>query len=243
MKMNKLKFTIIFSFTAISLYSQELDKSFLESLPEDIQEDLLSRAENQSDSIDKNYSSFLFSSKLEQVEELSKLKDRIEIDLKELERRLNSDENLELQKELDIFGSDFFNTFQTSFMPVNEPNPDSSYILDVGDVLNVQLIGQNDYDQEFPVYGDGAINLPDIGKITVAGLSLNESSALIKSKVKSVIIGAEAFISISKIRDVNILVTGNTENPGIYTLNGNSNSLTPPDADNAWSIFEFPLRV
>ena len=43
-------------------------------------------------------------------------------------------------------------------MPVNEPNPDSSYILDVGDVLNVQLIGQNDYDQEFPVYGDGAIN-------------------------------------------------------------------------------------
>ncbi len=237
MKMNKLKFTIIFSFTAISLYSQELDKSFLESLPEDIQEDLLNRAENQSDSIDKNYSSFLFSSKLEQVEELSKLKDRIEIDLKELERRLNSDENLELQKELDIFGSDFFNTFQTSFMPVNEPNPDSSYILDVGDVLNVQLIGQNDYDQEFPVHGDGAINLPDIGKITVAGLSLNESSALIKSKVKSVIIGAEAFISISKIRDVNILVTGNTENPGIYTLNGNSNILHALSASGGVSEF------
>lgn len=237
MKMNKLKFTIIFSLTAISLYSQELDKSFLESLPEDIQEDLLNRAENKSDSIDKNYSSFLFSSKLEQVEELSKLKDRIEIDLKELERRLNSDENLELQKELDIFGSDFFNTFQTSFMPVNEPNPDSSYILDVGDVLNVQLIGQNDYDQEFPVYGDGAINLPDIGKITVAGLSLNESSALIKSKVKSVIIGAEAFISISKIRDVNILVTGNTENPGIYTLNGNSNILHALSASGGVSEF------
>ncbi|MEC8218036.1 MAG: SLBB domain-containing protein [Pseudomonadota bacterium] len=235
--MNKLKFTIIFSLTAISLYSQELDKSFLESLPEDIQEDLLNRAENKSDSIDKNYSSFLFSSKLEQVEELSKLKDRIEIDLKELERRLNSDENLELQKELDIFGSDFFNTFQTSFMPVNEPNPDSSYILDVGDVLNVQLIGQNDYDQEFPVYGDGAINLPDIGKITVAGLSLNESSALIKSKVKSVIIGAEAFISISKIRDVNILVTGNTENPGIYTLNGNSNILHALSASGGVSEF------
>ena len=44
--MNKLKFTIIFSFTAISLYSQELDNSFLESLPEDIKEDVLNRAEN-----------------------------------------------------------------------------------------------------------------------------------------------------------------------------------------------------
>ena len=237
MKMNKLKFVIIFSFTSISLYSQELDKSFLESLPKDIQEDVLNRAENQSDNIDKNYNSFLISSKLEQVEELSKLKDRIEIDLKELERRLNSDEKLELQEELEIFGSDFFNTFQTSFMPVNEPNPDSSYILDVGDVLNVQLIGQNDYDQEFPINGDGAINLPDIGKITVAGLSLNESSSLIKSKVKSVIIGAEAFISISKIRDVNILVTGNTENPGIYTLNGNSNILHALSASGGVSEF------
>jgi len=237
MKMNKFKFVIIFSFTSISLYSQELDKSFLESLPKDIQEDVLNRAENQSDNIDKNYNSFLISSKLEQVEELSKLKDRIEIDLKELERRLNSDEKLELQEELEIFGSDFFNTFQTSFMPVNEPNPDSSYILDVGDVLNVQLIGQNDYDQEFPINGDGAINLPDIGKITVAGLSLNESSSLIKSKVKSVIIGAEAFISISKIRDVNILVTGNTENPGIYTLNGNSNILHALSASGGVSEF------
>ena len=137
--MNKLKFTIIFSFTAISLYSQELDNSFLESLPEDIKEDVLNRAANQSDNNDSNYSSFLLSSKLEQLEELSKLKDRIEIDLKELERRLNSDKKLELNEELEIFGSDFFNTFQTSFMPVNEPNPDSSYILDVGDVLNVQL--------------------------------------------------------------------------------------------------------
>ena len=37
--------------------------------------------------------------------------------------------------------------------------------------------------------------------------------------------GTEAFISLSSIRDVNILVTGNAKNPGIYTLTGNSNIL------------------
>ena len=52
----------------------------------------MDRADEKGESIDENYSSFQYSSKLEQVEELSELKTRIEKDLKELERRLSSDE-------------------------------------------------------------------------------------------------------------------------------------------------------
>ena len=33
-------------------------------------------------------------------------------------------------------------------MPINEPNPDSTYTLDIGDILNIQLIGQQSYDEE-----------------------------------------------------------------------------------------------
>jgi protein involved in polysaccharide export with SLBB domain len=98
-------------------------------------------------------------------------------------------------------------------------------MLDVGDILQIQLVGQNDYIEDFLVSSDGSINLPDIGKIVVAGLSLNDTSELIKSKVNSAFIGTEAFITLSEIRDVNILVTGNAQNPGIYTLTGNSNIL------------------
>ena len=36
------------------------------------------------------------------------------------------------------FGSKFFDMMQSSFMPVNEPNFDSSYILDFGDTLEIQ---------------------------------------------------------------------------------------------------------
>ena len=46
-----------------------------------------------------------------------------------------------------------------------------------------------------------------------------------KIKVKSSYIGTEAFVSLSNIRDINILVSGNAYNPGIYTLSGNSNML------------------
>tara|TARA_Y100001935_G_scaffold189674_1_gene157895 strand:+ start:11 stop:1489 length:1479 start_codon:yes stop_codon:yes gene_type:complete len=110
-------------------------------------------------------------------------------------------------------------------MPINEPNPDSGYMLDVGDVLQVQLVGTNEALEELEINPDGSITLDDIGEIVVAGLSLNDASQLIKSKVNSSFIGTEAFINLIEIRDVNILVTGNAENPGIYTLTGNSNIL------------------
>ena len=223
--MNKTIYAIIFIITAFNLNSQELDESFLESLPKDIKKDVLDRAAGKGENIEENFSSFQYSSKLEQAEKLSELKTRIEKDLKELERRLSSDEEISIDDELMLFGSGFFNTFQTSFMPTNEPNLDSSYTLDVGDILNIQVIGQMDYDENFSINSDGTINLPDIGKISLAGLSISEASKIIKLKVNTTFIGTEAFISLDKIRDVNVLVTGNTKNPGIYTLTGNSNVL------------------
>ena len=221
----------------VSLGAQELDKEFLDSLPDDIKKDLEDKNARQELNSQETYRPYLYSSKLRQTEELLSLKDRLELDLLELERRLKTGDNLTLRKDLVLYGSDFFNTFQTSFMPINEPNPDSGYTLDIGDILQIQLVGQNDYIKDFPVNSDGSVSLPDIGKITIAGLSLSDASQLIKSKVNAAFIGTEAFINLSQIRDVNILVTGNAQNPGIYTLTGNSNILHAISA--AGGISEF----
>jgi len=222
--MNRLRLLpILFSFFLLD--AQQLDESYLDSLPEDIKQDLLDRADENIDASKENYRSSLYSSKLEQAEALIDLKTRLEADLQELEQRLKSDDDLSIPKDLELFGSDFFKTFQTSFMPINEPNPDSSYTLDTGDVINIQLIGQNDFDEIFNVSRDGSINIPDIGKLNIAGLTLNEASELIKLKVDEVFIGAKAYVTLDQIRDVNILVSGNAKNPGVYTLTGNSNIL------------------
>jgi len=234
MKIIKL---ILLSLVVVSINAQEFDQEFLDSLPDDVREDLETRNETRAQEGNETYRPYLYSSKLSQAEELISLKDRLEKDLLDLERRLDTGENLTISEELKLYGSDFFNTFQTSFMPINEPNPDSGYMLDVGDILQIQLVGQDDYDEDFLINSDGSINLPDIGKIIVAGLSLNDTSKLIKSKVNSAFIGTEAFISLSEIRDVNILVTGNAQNPGIYTLTGNSNILHAISA--AGGISEF----
>lgn len=222
--MNKLKFLLLI-FPLIIVHAQQLDETYLDSLPDDIKDDLLERADQNQKDAESNYRSSLYSSKLEQAEELIDLKTRLEADLQELERRLKSDEELKVSYDLELFGSEFFQTFQTSFMPINEPNPDSSYTLDAGDILNIQLIGQIDFIDMFPVNRDGSLNIPDVGKINVAGLTLSEASSLIKSTVDSVFLGTEAYVTLDQIRDVNILVSGNAKNPGVYTLTGNSNIL------------------
>ena len=233
----KTKKLILLSIISLSIGAQDLNQEFLDSLPDDIRKDLVDK--NAATGLDskETYRPYLYSSKLSQTEELLSLKDRLEQDLLDLERRLNSGEDLKVSEDLKLYGSDFFNTFQTSFMPINEPNPDSGYMLDIGDVLQIQLVGQDSYIDKFSINSDGAVSLPDIGQIIIAGLSLNEASQLIKSKVNSAFIGTEAFINLAEIRDVNILVTGNAQNPGIYTLTGNSNILHAISASGGISEF------
>ena len=182
--------------TSIVSYSQELDESYLASLPETVREDLEKKMEAE----------------------------------EELEEPVYRRASTFVDKDDDgfttsLFGADFFDVMQTSFMPINEPNLDSSYTLDFGDVLEIQLIGQKDSIDSYAISRDGSINLSDIGKLNLAGLSLNDASSLIKAKVNSSYIGTTAFISLKNVRDINILIVGNAYNPGIYTLNGNSNML------------------
>ena len=108
-------------------------------------------------------------------------------------------------------------------MPINEPNFDSSYILDFGDELDLQLVGQKSSITKLAVKRDGSINIEDIGKLNVAGLSLNKAIDLIENKINQSFIGVEVYLTLTGVRDIQIIMAGNVYNPGSYTLNGNSN--------------------
>ena len=154
--------TILSLLIVASLSSQELDEDFLDSLPDDIKKDLIDKNTRQGVNAKENYKPYLYSSKLSQAEEFIDLKERLELDLLELERRISLNENLDASEGLKLYGSDFFDTFQTSFMPINEPNPVSDYSLDIGDVLNIQLVGQLDNIDDYIINGDGSISIEEI---------------------------------------------------------------------------------
>ena len=108
-------------------------------------------------------------------------------------------------------------------MPINEPNFDDSYVLDFGDQLRIQLTGQKSSISDLTIRRDGSINISEIGKIYLSGLSLNEASKMIKNLIDQAFIGVDTFVSLVNVRDIQIILAGNVYNPGSYTLSGNSN--------------------
>ena len=53
---------------------------------------------------------------------------------------------------------------QSTMMPLNEPNFDADYILDFGDVIKIQLVGQKSSTFEIPIERDGSIFIPELKK-------------------------------------------------------------------------------
>ena len=146
----------------------------------------------------------------------------------ESEKPIYRNPSSELEKTIastDVFGKKFFTTYQSTFMPINEPNFDANYILDYGDVLKIQLIGQKDLIDNYEISRDGSVNLPDIGQIYLSGNTLKEAILIIRANITRAYIGTDVFVSLESIRDVNVIVSGNVFNPGIYTLSGNSNPI------------------
>jgi protein involved in polysaccharide export with SLBB domain len=212
--MKKILLPILFLTTSF-ISSQEfnsvdsMDKDFLESLPESVRADVLSEIEAKGDD-DKNF-------KRRPSTEISKLE------------TVKNWENFKKQQLQDSnserYGLTLFNSMQSSFMPLNEPNFGNDYVLDYGDYLNIELFGTQTSSYSVEVKRDGTISLEKIGLVTVAGLNFEQVADLVKAKYAEAFIGVEAFITLSEIRDINILVTGNVSFPGMYTLSGNSNIL------------------
>ena len=121
------------------------------------------------------------------------------------------------------FGAQIFSMMQSSLMPLNEPNFDSSYTLDYGDELELQLIGQKASIESLQIKRDGSVNIKDIGKLFISGLSLRQAIDLITNKINQSFIGVDSYITLTNVRDIQIILAGNVYNPGSYTLNGNSN--------------------
>lgn len=179
------------------LQAQEFDSAFLASLPESVKQDLLNQVGDKEEFEDEQYrrpSTFI-------------------------QKPIDGDGNLVSKR----FGINFFDMMQTTLMPLNEPNFDSSYVLDFGDVLEIQTLGQRGGIDKIAVKRDGSVSIPEIGKIFVAGLKLEDATNKIQKKISETFIGVESFVTLVNVRDIQVIVAGNVFNPGPYTLNGNSN--------------------
>ena len=220
--MNKLKvFSILVGFLSPLAFSQQLfDESFLDSLPTNIQDDLLKQS-----SMDQTAKDLNIPSPETRIMNLEQALSDAKRTLSRIEQDLLQD-SLRDEGPLLRFGEKFFSSFQSTFLPVNEPNSNSSYVLDAGDIMTLQLIGKTNDTINLPIKRNGAINIPEFGDLNIAGLELAEAIEMTKQVISKTFIGVDAYLSLAELRDMNVMIVGNVENPGMYTLRGGSSPLS-----------------
>jgi protein involved in polysaccharide export with SLBB domain len=119
---------------------------------------------------------------------------------------------------LEPFGYDLFELTAASFdPPMTGPVP-PDYVLGPGDTVRVQLFGNVNGIYEFDVTRDGILNLPEIGPVTVAGLTFSEFRADVNRRVAEMLIGTQVSVTMGQLRTIRVFVLSDANRPGSYVV-------------------------
>ncbi len=106
------------------------------------------------------------------------------------------------------------------------PAVPQDYILGVGDVVTVTVYDQPDLKSVVRISGDGMITLPLIGQIHAAGLSVEQLSDEIETRLADgYLIHPQVTIFIEEFRSLKATILGGVRSPGLYELKGQTSLL------------------
>lgn len=94
------------------------------------------------------------------------------------------------------------------------------YRLGYGDFLGVTVLGADEYGGEVIVGQDGSVNLPQIGRVFVRGLTLQQATAAIATEYAVFIHEPIVNITPLRFRPVRIGIAGEIKRPGAYVMTG-----------------------
>ena len=127
------------------------------------------------------------------------------------------------------FGYALFADSGNGFEPSTDVPIPQNYILGPGDIVRVQLFGNQNETLNLSVTRDGSINFPKLGPIQVAGLSIDDVRTVIDRRVTKELIGVQTNITLGPLRGVQVFLLGDARQPGAYSVSGLatiSNALT-----------------
>jgi len=93
-----------------------------------------------------------------------------------------------------------------------------SYVLGVGDQLQIIMVGHENATYQVSVDRDGRIVLLNLPPIMAAGRTMGEVRAELASRVSAQFLGTKTYVSVANIRQISVLVTGEVNVPGMRTL-------------------------
>lgn len=121
--------------------------------------------------------------------------------------------------EFKNFGYDLFSGIATSFSPINDVPVPNDYIIGPRDRIEIFLKGEKNTSYEIEVNNSGKIFIPEIGDLSVTGLTFKELKERIDQLFESLYVNIQASISLSELKFINVYLLGLANEPGSYLVN------------------------
>lgn len=230
----------IFTFSASSLKSQDIlrAKDISSVKVETLTDDEIARIKGQLQANNLT---------IEQVEPMLKQRGMSDLEFTKLKERLataqanapqpsNNNQNTETLRTQDaienrkvkdttddkIFGSELFDNPDLNFEPNLKLATPVNYILGPGDELMMNLYGVQEFSDASVVSEEGKINVPHVGLVQVAGLTIEAATQKIRtaaSRIYTTLRNGQSKLSItlSKIRTIKVTIIG-AKQPGNYSV-------------------------
>ncbi len=93
-----------------------------------------------------------------------------------------------------------------------------TYIVGVGDGLEINVWKENELSKSVPVRPDGMITLPLIGEIKAVGLTPNQLQEQITTALEKVVSEPQVTVTVVAVNSMSFNIVGNVAKPGYYPL-------------------------
>ena len=121
-------------------------------------------------------------------------------------------------RPLKRFGYELFSGVPTTFAPATDIPVDPDYVMGPGDTVKVQLFGKEPAEYSLVVSREGRLHFPEIGPISVAGLTFAEMQDVIRAHIEKQMIGEKVVVTLGALRSMRVFVLGDARQPGSYTV-------------------------
>lgn len=130
------------------------------------------------------------------------------------------------EEEVDkrVFGSELFTTSSLTFEPNLRIATPTNYVIGPDDQLIIEVYGLSEETYKLTVTPDGNINIPKVGPLFVAGLTVEDATAKIKNRLAGTIYSAinsgstKVQVTLGNIKSIRINIIGQAKKPGTYTV-------------------------
>lgn len=120
--------------------------------------------------------------------------------------------------ELKPFGYNVFAGEPSTFTPIDDLPVPNNYLLGTGDQLVINIFGKENYQVNQLINRQGAIDIPKLGPVQIAGLTFEQAKNQLEERIKKQILGVDVTVTVGAFRTSQVSVFGEAYQPGSYNV-------------------------